>query len=576
VRLAAAIAGAAVVGWAAAPAARGDPLEELAGYERQAVEQVLDRRGLRVDPRPEGKRIGRVVIVNLEVFTDEDGPLRRLNALRVTTRADTIERELLLSPGDLWDRRRAKETARLLRDPHVTSMVAVIPIESSRPGEVDLLVVTRDAWSLRLGSGFEMEDGRLTRLTLEPAERNLLGRRTLVGLRLELDPASLGFGPQVHVPRLPGSRLEAEAAAMMMIERDSRDPEGAEVGLRLGTPLRSLASRRGATAEARCSSTIERTFRGGDVATYDAPETAEKEAIPRAFRLRACDVGVAGVRRFGRQGLHDLELGWELTVRRPSIPDDVEASPAALAAFERDVLPRSERLSAVGARYRFFVPDYVSYYNLDTFDLSEDRLLGPELLLSGSAASRLLISEADVVRLSGDVGWRVDIDGRGYAGASLSASWRVGGDGVSDRTLAAGGFAYLPFVGPLRPVLRLQLAAVFDDGDNRLLTAGGETRLRGWEVGAFAGKAAAVANLELRSAPAALGVVRAGVVGFWDGGHAAESLMDLRLRHDVGLGLRILVPQLGPSVLRIDWAVPLGPGAGGLPGRISLGWGRPF
>ena len=50
---------------------------------------------------------------------------------------------------------------------------------------------------------------------------------------------------------------------------------------------------------------------------------------------------------------------------------------------------------------------------------------------------------------------------------------------------------------------------------------------------------------------------RLGAVAFWDVGDASEELEKVRLHHDVGAGLRFLVPQVDPYVMRIDVAVPL-------------------
>src|SRR5690606_771311 len=69
VALATALALALTATAAASPgSASSDRLTSLPAYEREAVEAVLARRGLVVDDRPDGKRIHRTIIVNLDVF----------------------------------------------------------------------------------------------------------------------------------------------------------------------------------------------------------------------------------------------------------------------------------------------------------------------------------------------------------------------------------------------------------------------------------------------------------------------------------------------------------------------------
>jgi outer membrane translocation and assembly module TamA len=108
---------------------------------------------------------------------------------------------------------------------------------------------------------------------------------------------------------------------------------------------------------------------------------------------------------------------------------------------------------------------------------------------------------------------------------------------------------------------------------------GGNSGLRGYQIGEFQGTSQAVAHAEIRSAPLAVYSQRFGAIAFYDVGDAAESFGKLALRHDVGVGFRWLIPQLASSVLRIDWAIPTQDGPythAGLPGRISAGFMQSF
>lgn len=66
-----------------------------------------------------------------------------------------------------------------------------------------------------------------------------------------------------------------------------------------------------------------------------------------------------------------------------------------------------------------------------------------------------------------------------------------------------------------------------------------------------------LAQFETRSVPYPLWVLRVGGVLFYEGGGAASSFGTMRYLHDVGLGLRVLIPQSSRELFRFDLAFPL-------------------
>ena len=107
---------------------------------------------------------------------------------------------------------------------------------------------------------------------------------------------------------------------------------------------------------------------------------------------------------------------------------------------------------------------------------------------------------------------------------------------------------------------------------NRIILLGGQGDLRGFPVGSFSGTSFVRGSLEVRSLPYELSFLRVGYLAFWDAGHAANRPSDLTLRHDVGIGLKALIPQLGEGLSFLYWAVPLDAQIDKFPGRISLGF----
>jgi len=70
--------------------------------------------------------------------------------------------------------------------------------------------------------------------------------------------------------------------------------------------------------------------------------------------------------------------------------------------------------------------------------------------------------------------------------------------------------------------------------------------------------AQAVGHIEARTMALKLAFLRLGGLLFVDAGDAAADASSLTLYSDVGLGLRLLIPQLNIYSLRADWAFPCG------------------
>jgi len=101
---------------------------------------------------------------------------------------------------------------------------------------------------------------------------------------------------------------------------------------------------------------------------------------------------------------------------------------------------------------------------------------------------------------------------------------------------------------------------------------GGDTRPRGYPAQAFRGKDLIAATLEFRSRAAQiLGCQLAGAA-FFDTADAFKGFDDLYLKKSVGVGVRILFPQLDRVVMRADWGFPLTRG----PGLPSSSWPGDF
>ncbi|MCG5055408.1 MAG: hypothetical protein KA712_20780 [Myxococcales bacterium] len=165
----------------------------------------------------------------------------------------------------------------------------------------------------------------------------------------------------------------------------------------------------------------------------------------------------------------------------------------------------------------------------------------------------------------------------GLWSAELEGSTRRLADSWVDNQVRGGLLLATPLLFEAgRVVLRLRADRLIENRAVRNVALGGDSGLRGYPIGAFLGQALAVGNLEVRTRGMRVSFMRLGVAAFWDFGHVAARFSDLVLHHDVGAGLRLLIPQLQPTVIRADWAFATQGPTAGLPGRFSAGFTQAF
>ena len=597
-RLALAAALALVLAVAGVAPARAGAYEDLGTLERQSVDQALADRSLQIDPTPAGKRVRVVHVVNQEVFSRRDSYLQLLNIFHRTTREWVIRREVLLRPGDGYDEALVQETTRNLRDADFSSLVVILPVKTGMAGLVDLVVVTRDVWSLRLNTDFEYQEKTLIYFTASLSENNVLGWRKKAAVVYELNQGNWTLGPTYTDPNIAGTRITLSASYKAYFGRDSNEKEGDSVGLSVSYPLFSLASRWGAGLSAWYIDRIFRFYdRFGLAPVYltrpvavrvpgpdGRPTTVVPEnfsALPYSYQDRRKGFEPNVVRSFGKQVIQRVSAGYSLSYTRPDFaPEFPAVQPEIAQLFAQAVFPPNERISAVFASWSLFTPRYKVYRDYGTYDLREDFQLGPNAYATVAQSATVLGSDYNYTRVGGNFGWNFAF-GDGFQ--RFTTGWYgrfLRGDFV-DETRSAGVHLATPVIRKaVRLLAEADVSALFNSTRrSAFFTAGGESGLRGYGLNEFRGQARFVGHLEARSRPLALGALRFGGLVFYDVGHAAASISDLRLHQDVGAGLRLLIPQLNFYVLRVDWAFPLQAGETtkpGWPGRVSAGFRQVF
>jgi hypothetical protein len=585
--------------------ARAAGNSDLGTLERGTVDAALAARGLAIDPAPEGKIVGFIHVINLDVFQPSDGRLLEwFNHFHRTTREHHVRRESLLLPGMPYDPALVEETMRNLRnrttygenDPPLSSIVAIVPIQAAAPGTVDILIATRDVWSLRFNSNynFQVLSRNLPTLTASLSENNLFGWRKQAALGFVMDQGEMRLGPNYLDPNLLGTRLRLTATFYEIWARRIGDlatgpREGSASWLRMEYPLYALSQAWGGFVDGSYTSRVARAITSSQVTdgqpkqTHFLPATdgsatgtcvlptgAVGDPYPTltdcAYRSRVGGVSSGITRSFPRSWLiQRVTAGNEFGLTRFSYPTNFPSDPTLRQQFSGYLFGPSERTSALYLQYDAFTPRYRTYRNLDTFDLAEDERLGPWVTLKLGRASTQLGSEEDFFLFRTEAHINLALLG-GFQSVLLSWESRNYRDGFRDQLVKGQFYAATPVLArSLRVVASAVLGMVVDNIHRPLVYVGGLQGLRGYPIDYFAGHDYYLGHLELRSMPISLASLRVGGLAFADVGDAAErvradtanNLPGLEFYGDAGLGLRLLIPQLNAEVLRCDWAIPL-------------------
>jgi hypothetical protein len=576
------------------------PPQRLGSLEQQSLGEALAGRGLRIDPAPAGKVIREVYVTNQEVFSQHDWYFQLLNVFHRTTREGILAREILLAPGQRYDQALVEESIRNLQEPptltlatgrtfippEVSSVVVIVPVVSPVPGTVDLLVVTRDLWSLRFNTDFEFQQNTLSFLATSLSENNLFGWRKYVALNYQLDLGAAAVGPTYFDPNVLGTRLVFYASANAWYTRGTTHYEGNNESFTLRYPLFSLASRWGGGVGLIHQDQVARNFLGTSPRPYvilEAPPSTDPvpgiEPVPYQFRRRILAVDANVVRQFEGPVMQRLTAGFRFDDRRSLVLPDFPYDATIAGLFLARAAPITERRSGPYLQYDMFTPKYVVFRDLNTFDLRENRRLGPSMSLAVAFGVPELGADFRTFAPSASVGWAV-APGGGFGAISVTGSARLLQGRLQDQSLSGTLFLASPiWRRALRLVAEGDINAVRADTTRTLFSLGGDTGLRGYVIGDRQGTSEADAHIELRSLPVAIWSQRVGGLLFYDIGDATSSFSSMFAYQDVGLGLRWLIPQLNTTVVRVDWAVALVSSQftpAGFPGRFSAGFAQVF
>ena len=316
--------------------------------------------GVHVDPAPQGKTIGKIHVVNQDVFSKRDWYFQLFNIFHWTTRDYILERELLLRPGQAYDQALVEESTRNLQSPagivvggktvaqpELSSVVVLLPVASAVPGQVDLLLVTRDIWSLRFNTTFEYQGERADVVPDVAVGEQPVRLAQVPVARLQLRPGEVLLRPDLPGSQHPRHAPDAvRAGAVLQLARDRRlrgqqpDRVGALPALFAGQHAGARAS------TSPTSNNVVRVFQGNSLRLVDLSGTPEIERFPYEYGRRVVVVDANAVRSFrGAAVIQRVTVGYladsAVAEVLPTFPGDAAA--AALFLSEWAPIPSSAR-----------------------------------------------------------------------------------------------------------------------------------------------------------------------------------------------------------------------------------------
>lgn len=593
--------------WPATAAAAGPAggLDVRAKYEEQLVSAALGRRGLQLDPAPDGKVIEQVVIDASPIILPGDFPLSRylpwtfLNRFHMRTRDYILAQELLFQVGQRYRSDLVEESGRNLRGMFILSVARLVAARGSAPDRVVVVVVTKDQWSLRLNSNFNLDGGagtfRIDSLSFQFTEHNLLGRNKAATFNFAFNPGRYTVGVSYADPRIWSSRHQLALTANLYLNRQTSALEGGLLSLTAGRPLFSLRTRWAWEGNFVFQQSKVRDFNGGDLRQlcYEGQpalrfETAQMpckdgaERVPNLYGRRYIGASLALSRSFGVLHKVNLSAGVQVYSVQNYLTEDQPAdlSREARQAFSAR-LPRSEEAAGPYLSLSAFRAEFVRLKNIETFALTEDFRVGPSLDVTLRWASSAFFLPSNFVELSASYG-HLFLIGDDLLSFSASGAMRIQkdvypGSQLVNQVVGATLRNVSPRFGPFRLHVAGRLRLRSHDLDNGFYTLGSDSGLRGFAPRELSGRSLYAVNAELRSIALNLWTLHVGGVLFYDGGDTPDRLQDGAWRQDVGVGLRVLFPQFNRGVLRLDLGFPLeGPSAGAYAPRFSAEFGQAF
>jgi hypothetical protein len=486
-----------------------------------------------------GALIGNIVIENLNIFdlndpADDTRLFRLADHLHARTREQVIRWELLFVSGDKYSRRVLEESERLLRRASYFYDASIRPI-AYHDGRVDVLVKTRDVWTLDPGFSYSRSGGKDS-VGLQVQELNAFGYGSAVtiGRSSNVDRTQTQF--EVQDNNIHGSRVAVQALY-------SKNSDGYQHDLFVDRLFYALDSRSSGGVGGADDLRVDSLYDRGNI----IDQFQEHDRMARAY---------GGWSR-------GLENGWVTRFTLGATFDDRQFQAAPLSS-PANLVPSERKLVYPWMRYELIQDDYLKYHNYNEIERTEDFFLGAHVSAQAGWSAPAFGANLAALVFSAAAGY-------GFASAqheTLLFTSTLDGrleNGTPQNTIATAGLHYY-----YRQSEQLLLYAGVDAAaarnlalDNQILL-GGDNGLRGYPLRYQDGTARGVVTIEERYFTNwyPFRLVRVGAAAFMDAGRtwgtAPLAAPSLGLLKDFGFGLRLGNSRSGlGNIVHVDLAFPL-------------------
>jgi hypothetical protein len=487
--------------------------------------------------RLQGKKIRNINYLQLNVF-DENDPdennsiYRFLNWLHIKTKPAVVKSQLLFQAGDKINYLAIEETGRILRGRKYLSDAYIVP-QQLCGDQVDVLVVTRDAWALEPEVSFSHRSGE-NQSGIGLYDGNIFGTGNSLSIGYDKNEQRNAVSYDFSNPHFMNKPV-----AVHLLYEDTSDGRNQEVDI--SHPFYSLDTPWSGGGKISDLSQIETIRSRGEVVN----KFRHRDEEMTVYYGRATDINDKFTQRW---------LVGYTEEQNSFYPIDETLQP----------IPELDKASYPWIEYQYVENKFGSYINLNQIRRPEDVATGEKFILRLGMAGTNFGNPDDVLRYMAlydrffDLGekhimeFEAELDGRQHLGIS----------GL-DPNLFSSSLSYHYLQNEKN---RWYARAEFSIGENLPqydeLTVGGITGLRGYPIDFARGEKRYVLTLERRyfSDVHLFNLLRVGGVVFFDMGKAwglpNESYAPLL--SDVGFGLRFSSTKVRiGNVIHVDIAMPL-------------------
>ena len=507
----------------------------------------------------EGAIIGEVRVETHDIFDLSDPAessffYRAANALHIKTQPWFIRSYLLFHTGDYVQARLIQETERLIRQNSTVYEVEIRPVKYE-DGVVDILVRTRDTWTLQPGIRVRREGGKNTG-AFNIKESNLAGTGTSLGLERAANVDRTGTLLTLQHDHL------FDGWTSVALQRASYD-DGHSNSLSITRPFFALDTRWAAGASVSDFSQLDSFYQAGNnVAQYRHDQKAAS-----AFAGYSPGLINGWTRRY--------------TVGTSYAADEYAFEPGRPPPPQ---LPPDRTLAGPFVRYDLIQDDYLQTMNRDLIQKTEYLTMGFASMVQVGRSLAAFGATEQPWQVSGNVskGFRFQQPGHQMlASAYYSALY---GSSVGDtQTMGAAVRYFAPQKDPLLFYFAASTDHVHSPNQADDLLLGGDNGLRGYPLRYQRGQHRTLFTFEERYYTDwyPLRLFRVGAAAFADVGRAWGGETPNPVNgwlSDVGVGLRFLSARASfGNILHIDLAFPINRGDQSIrPYQVLVQTGRTF